>query len=222
MLIDSDTATVLIRDPKHAITGAKGSSTHKQSHDDKDKNKPRGRRQCRADREQNGRGTAKHPQTRLLAVTLGGGRGAARQLGARFASEQAANHGAPEQLIFTPHTRASAAGRLRAAVRLSPLKAGESPRGSYAIVAKSSNCRDNATGVTHASTESCGVRLEITHIHIYRACLRFNPFQHGAKSHRPFPMLFSPHAPPPFKKQQPPPRSMHAPGLLHGNHLLSA
>lgn len=72
MLIDSDTATVLIRDPKHAITGAKGSSTHKQSHDDKDKNKPRGRRQCRADREQNGRGTAKHPQTRLLAVTLGG------------------------------------------------------------------------------------------------------------------------------------------------------
>lgn len=39
MFIDSDTAAVLIRDPKHAIIGAKGSSTHKQRHDDKDKNK---------------------------------------------------------------------------------------------------------------------------------------------------------------------------------------
>lgn len=96
-----------------------------------------------------------------------------------------------EHLIFTPRTGAGAASRLRAAVCLSPPKPGESPRGSYAIVGKSSNCRDNATGVTHASTESCGVRLEITHIHIYRACLRFNPFQHGAESHRPLPM--SPH-----------------------------
>jgi len=40
MLIDSDTAAVLIGDLKRAIIGAKGSSTRRQSHDDKDKNKP--------------------------------------------------------------------------------------------------------------------------------------------------------------------------------------
>lgn len=96
--------------------------------------------------------------------------------------------------------------RRRSPLHLPP-KPGESPRRSYAIVGKSSNCRDNATGVTHASTESCGIRLEITHMHIYRACLRFNPFQHGAQSHRSFPMSPSSRTP------QPSLRSMHARSL---------
>ena len=112
-----------------------------------------------------GQGTAQRPQTRVRVVMLGRAAGGWEQ-GLLVSKLQTAEH-----LIFTPHTRAGAAGRLRAAVRLSPPKPGESPRGSYAIVGKSSNCRDNATGVTHASTQSCGVRLEITHMHIYRACL---------------------------------------------------
>lgn len=87
---------------------------------------------------------------------------AAELLGGRFAQERVAKPRAAD--FHTSHARRRSPSHL-------PPKPGESPRRSYAIVGKSSNCRDNATGVTHASTESCGVRLEITHMHIYRACL---------------------------------------------------
>lgn len=165
MLIDSDTAAVLIRDPKHSIMGTKGSSTHKQSHDDKDKNNPLAGGDAGWMGSSLAGGQPSVPRPGCWWRCWGGQR-SGWERGLLRSKLQTTEH-----LIFTPHTGAGAAGRLRAAVRLSPPKPGESPRGSYAIVGKSSNCRDNATGVTHASTESCGVRLEITHIHIYRACL---------------------------------------------------
>lgn len=67
MLIDSDTAAVLVREPKHAIIGTNRSSTHKQSHDDKDKNKPPAEGDAGRTGSSLAGGRAKCPQTRVTS-----------------------------------------------------------------------------------------------------------------------------------------------------------
>lgn len=84
-----------------------------------------------------------------------------QEAGAGLAEEQAASS---EHLSTVLARRAHA--HTSAPASLSPPKPGESPRGSYAIVGKGSNYGGNATGVTRASTGSCGVRSEITHVRI--------------------------------------------------------
>lgn len=139
MLIDSDTTAVLIRDLKHAIIGAKGSRACRESCNGKDKNKTPGRRRCWVD----------------------GKLAGWQEAGAGLAEEQAASS---EHLSTVLARRAHA--HTSAPASLSPPKPGESPRGSYAIVGKGSNYGGNATGVTHVSTGSRGVRSEITHVRI--------------------------------------------------------
>lgn len=125
-----------------------------------------------------------------------------QEAGAGLAEEQAASS---EHLSTVLARRAQA--HTSAPASLSPPKPGESPRGSYAIVGKGSNYGGNATGVTHASTGSCGVRSEITHVRISPI-----PAPPGAALRS---------IPPCLKELSPPPRITHTPGPLRDHALIS-
>lgn len=149
MLIDCDTTASLIRDLKDVIIGAKGSPKCKQNHNDKDKNNL--------------------PQAESNARWMG------KPAGTGFVHPRAW-----QRLLAEPGSTAGWGVPESVAPRAPPLPCASLPPDlvshNYTTVGEDSRRNNNAMGMTHASQH---IQSEITHIHLYRTCLRSQPLQHS-------------------------------------------